>query len=355
MEMNTRLQVEHPVTEEITGVDLVEWQLRVASGEAIPLKQEELSINGHAIEARLYAEDPANGFLPSVGRLANFHIPDDGRIETGVEKGDEISVYYDPMIAKLICNGEKREMAIRQLFNVLGNTKIEPIKTNAVFLKRALKQKNFCDGDLDTGFIERYFDKLIPSNIPSNDVLRSAALQQLHSEVTGYPEYLCSIHSGRSPLPRLQGNIWREAIAFRLNAPKHPVEIKLDDGLKHYTVNLGNDFEKHEYTVDEKDGIITVEEIDDHNFRFKAVRYQTNAAGTASDGAILSPMPGKIIALDISEGDSVTKGQKLLTLEAMKMEHSLTAPFDGIITKLNAGLDAQVQVDALLVQIETEA
>src|SRR6478609_9722084 len=153
MEMNTRLQVEHPVTEEITGQDLVEWQLRVASGEKLPLTQDELSISGWAIEARLYAEDPAKGFLPSVGRLEHFDLGDDGRIETGVEEGDSISPFYDPMIAKLVAWGEDRADAIAELAGILDEVEVWPVKTNAGFLFGALLDEDFGRARLDTGFI----------------------------------------------------------------------------------------------------------------------------------------------------------------------------------------------------------
>src|SRR6187200_512783 len=156
MEMNTRLQVEHPVTEEITGVDLVEWQLRVASGEPLPLRQDELSINGHAIEARLYAEDPATGFLPSTGKLTNLRLPKDARIETGVEERDAISPYYDPMIAKLVARGEDRAEAIGELAAILDEVEVWPVRTNAGFLFNALLQPEFGAAEIDTGFIERH-------------------------------------------------------------------------------------------------------------------------------------------------------------------------------------------------------
>src|SRR5690606_2002478 len=153
MEMNTRLQVEHPVTEAITGVDLVEWQLRVASGEPLPKKQEELLIKGWAMEARLYAEDPATGFLPSTGRLEHLHFPDGARIETGVERGDAISPYYDPMIAKLVSTGTDRENARRTLAKACAETQVAPVRTNAWFLKRLLDDQTFAVGKVSTGFI----------------------------------------------------------------------------------------------------------------------------------------------------------------------------------------------------------
>src|SRR5690242_13603178 len=162
MEMNTRLQVEHPVTEEITGQDLVEWQLRVASGEKLPKKQDELAINGHAIEARLYAEDPAKGFLPSVGKLEHFDLGDEGRIETGVEEGDSISPFYDPMIAKLVAHGEDRAGAIDALVTMLDGIEVWPVRTNAAFLLNALIEPDFEEAEIDTGFIEKHADAIIP-------------------------------------------------------------------------------------------------------------------------------------------------------------------------------------------------
>ena len=153
MEMNTRLQVEHPVTESVTGVDLVEWQFRVAAGEPIPLKQDEIRLNGWAMEARLYAEDPANGFLPSIGRLEHFVMPDDVRVDTGVEQGGEVSQFYDPMIAKLIVHEDTREAAAARLAEAAGEVEVWPVKVNAGFLKRCLEHPRFVAGDVDTGFI----------------------------------------------------------------------------------------------------------------------------------------------------------------------------------------------------------
>jgi len=175
MEMNTRLQVEHPVTEEITGQDLVEWQLRVASGEPLPKMQDELTITGHAIEARLYAEDPAKGFLPSVGRLDHFDLGNEGRIETGVEEGDAISPFYDPMIAKLIASGESRDEAIDELAAMLDGVEVWPVRTNAAFLFNALVEPDFGDAQIDTGFIETHLDELVPDVEPSDTIRRAAA------------------------------------------------------------------------------------------------------------------------------------------------------------------------------------
>ncbi len=353
MEMNTRLQVEHPVTEEITSVDLVEWQLRVASGEEIPLRQDELSINGHAIEARLYAEDPANGFLPSTGMLDEFWIAKsnrrdgENRIDTGVEKSSEISPYYDPMIAKLIVKRNNRASAAKALAQKLGHSYCWPVKWNSKFLRNLVQHAEFLLGNIDTGFIEKYKEDVIPSNEPTSELLQAAAT------------LFAARASGIAVIDNLDDTVedWIEqsSSGFRLNSERKKPLVKLDHEGVTYTVELEGtsiwDLPNAKFV----DGGIFAHDHAGRSGFFIEYKANKEAAGTASDGAILSPMPGKIIAVDISEGDSVTKGQKLLTLEAMKMEHSLTAPFDGIVSSLNAALDAQVQVDALLAQIDAEA
>ena len=338
MEMNTRLQVEHPVTEEITGVDLVEWQLHVASGEEIPLKQEELSINGHAIEARLYAEDPANGFLPSIGKLDRYCLPDEHiRVDSGVEETSIISPYYDPMIAKLIVHDIDRAEAIEGLLDALQGTAVWPVKSNAGFLYLAANSSQFKSGDITTAFIADKGDSLIPPDEPDTEMLGQAG------------RHLVEQYSNRNYHNR--ANELLEG--FRLNQSQN-TKLNLQSNGILYTIPKVPDFYGNTYSsTDYADGALITK--NGNSFSIGLPQYISSATGTASDGAILSPMPGKIIALEISEGDRVTKGQKLLTLEAMKMEHSLTAPFDGIVSSLNAALDAQVQVDALLAQIDTEA
>ncbi len=320
MEMNTRLQVEHPVTEEITGVDLVEWQLRVASGEPIPLAQEELAINGWAMEARLYAEDPAKGFLPSIGTLDLFQLPEhSGRVDTGVYEGAEVSPFYDPMIAKVIAWGEDREEARELLSEMLEDSAIWPVKTNSAFLINALGHPDFVAGTVDTSLIGRDGDAMAEEPVPTTQALTNAAMAMV---------------------PRaLQAG-------FRLNAPDVRSAPFLLDG-KRVEVEL------HGPGAEEPAPAMLVAE-NGSVWQLAPWRADASAGGAAGDGAILSPMPGKVIAVDVAAGDKVTKGQKLLTLEAMKMEHSLTAPFDGIVAELNATAGAQVQVEALLARIEKE-
>jgi len=325
MEMNTRLQVEHPVTEEITGVDLVEWQLRVASGEALPLRQEELSITGHAIEARLYAEDPARGFLPSTGRLEWLLFEGEGRIETSVDQGDTISPFYDPMIAKLVARGSDRAAAIDRLSAMTGDVEIWPVRSNAGFLKRALESAAFRGGRLDTGFIAERIEELVPADVASEEVWQTAAAIALEQ----------AVHVGEG----LAG--------FRLNA-QHRRSVTLTHDSQTRTLDAGTPLAAASgYTDDER--VLVFHEGSTFEFA-KAVR--GSGQGSTSSGAILAPMPGNVVSVLVAEGDTVTAGQKLLTLEAMKMEHTLTAPFDGVVAELSAGPGQQVQVEALLVRIE---
>jgi len=339
MEMNTRLQVEHPVTEEITGVDLVEWQLRVASGEAIPLKQDELSINGWAIEARLYAEDPAKGFLPSTGRLENFVIPSNGqRIETGVEEGSEVSPFYDPMIAKIVVHSNSRQTAIEDLQETLDDTLVYPVKSNAGFLWRCLESRQFQEADLDTGIIEREEGALLPPISPSKEaigVAASAAILTAEHEDDIFPEYLSRGLTGF----RLN-NAPVRSIAFR-DASGEVVEGEATDYLRQ------KQFER--LTWDRADGMLVVDRGQTY---FLTTRFDGGGTASAADGAILAPMPGKVIVVDVAEGDTVAAGQRLMVLEAMKMEHALTAPFDGTVTELSASEGGQVQVEAVLCVVE---
>jgi 3-methylcrotonyl-CoA carboxylase alpha subunit len=340
MEMNTRLQVEHPVTEEITGVDLVEWQLRVASGEPIPLKQDDLSINGHAIEARLYAEDPAKGFLPSTGRLETFHLEGDGhgqRIETGVVEGGEVSPFYDPMIAKLVAHDSNRDFAIETMMRMIEESFVAPLSTNMAFLYECLDCAPFRHADLDTGLIERLGEDLLGE--PISDTMAGHALRLVREDL-------------RDDLPFEQRDMVERMSAFRLNAePLRTAHIYVGKEAREVPIDAGEEFPTFS-VLRGNDGTILA------NDRGMLARVGLSPEGghfagvSAADGAILAPMPGKVIALDVAEGDSVTAGQRLMVLEAMKMEHALTAPFDGTVTELSASAGAQVQVEAVLCVVE---
>ena len=349
MEMNTRLQVEHPVTEEITGVDLVEWQLRVASGGVLPKRQDELAINGHAVEARLYAEDATHDFLPSIGKLPIFDIVRNGvRVESSVVQGDAVSQFYDPMIAKLIAHGTNRDDAVEALSKACSDIWIWPVKSNAPFLWRALDHPEFRSGEIDTGFIVREWSALAPPQQPTDDTWEKAGVAFLIDSAAGARPAHGWDASFKQQLDH-DDSTWVQLNGFRMNRPRSrsarvqfggvPRTIQLEDGWERW----GIDFKR-------VDGGIVV--FDKGDAVFFASRTDGSASGAASSGTILSPMPGRIIAVDVAAGDTVTKGQKLVTLEAMKMEHSLTAPFDGTIAELNAVAGAQVQVDALLVRVE---
>jgi len=342
MEMNTRLQVEHPVTEEITGVDLVEWQLRVASGEPLPLKQEDLTINGWAMEARLYAEDPAKGFLPSVGRLERFSLSSyKSRIETGYEAGDSVSPFYDPMIAKIVVHTADREEAADELSSACASALIWPVQTNNTFLSRAARNHEFVAGSVDTGFIERHEGTLCERNEADTKTLQIGI-----SEILKRLEHP---NINRRSMRDVQIDV--EVRGIRLNAPRvttYPVAVDGSTILVEPQYQGGTAW-NIEYTGD---GGVLVSDDDGQQFHFAVPRSEGAPGGPTSSGTILSPMPGRIIAVEVTAGQTVTKGQKLLTLEAMKMEHSLTAPFDGTVAELNAITGAQVQVDSLLVRID---
>jgi 3-methylcrotonyl-CoA carboxylase alpha subunit len=293
MEMNTRLQVEHPVTEAV-------------------------ALNGWAMEARLYAEDPASGFLPSTGTLDVFELDGDVRVDTGVEQGATISPYYDPMIAKVIAHGTTRDEARHKLATALGKSVVWPVRTNAGFLVRALEHAGFAAGMVDTGLIAREGEALMPRLVPG-----AGALAQAAGEIAGAGPFA---GLRLNAAPRLEGTF------LLAGAP----------------VTIDNPVLRGPGT-----GGVLVSEAG-QTWELRAWRVDGGASGGASDGSILSPMPGRVIALDVLEGERVAKGQKLLTLEAMKMEHGLVAPFDGTVEALSATVGAQVSEGALLVRIAAE-
>ncbi|GAW40222.1 Acetyl-/propionyl-coenzyme A carboxylase alpha chain [Brevundimonas sp. SH203] len=369
MEMNTRLQVEHPVTESVTGVDLVEWQFRVAAGEPIPLKQDEIKLNGWAMEARLYAEDPANGFLPSIGKLEHFVMPDGIRVDTGVEQGGEVSQFYDPMIAKLIVHEDTRGAAAARLAEAAGEVEVWPVKANAGFLKRCLEHPRFVAGDVDTGFIAAEGDLTV-----SEDEQRDVASIALFAEHNYEAEHQIG-NDWSSPW-----NDTRGAMGLRLNGPSRSVWALTAGGRKIVAEALSTQtldsswrvgpeanskLAQHIYSdvktgwvrVGEKffpyfrsdDGLVLFDEGD--AVLVKAVEVGGASAVAVSDGSLRAPMPGKIVATPVKAGDVVTKGQPVVVLEAMKMENALTAPFDGVVESV-ASLGDQVVEAAVLAVVK---
>ena len=331
MEMNTRLQVEHPVTEEITGVDLVEWQLRVASGEPVPYRQEELSIDGHAIEARLYAENTAAGFLPSTGKIDVLSMHDGARVDTGITQGDEITPFYDPMIAKVIVHTGSRSEAISDLSEALRRSEVWPVKTNKGFLVKLLRDPRMVEGTMTTGLIAERGEALLSRPEPASSDLRSAA-RGLSANLSNHDPLVVGLFN------------------FRLNrGGDNPVTVGLNGETKRF-VPSPNPKQRSPWRRSLDEGVLMVVAGDDQ--LVSVARADSAGIATAADGAILAPMPGKVIAVDVAEGDAVTAGQRLVVLEAMKMEHALTAPFDGTVTELNASEGAQVQVEAVLAVVE---
>ncbi len=336
MEMNTRLQVEHPVTEAVTGQDLVEWQLRVASGETLPMKQDELSIKGWAMEARLYAENPATGFLPSTGPLDHFRLPEGLRVDSAVEEGGEVTPFYDPMIAKLIVHGATREAAAAELAEACRQVEVWPVKTNAAFLARCADHPDFVTGRVDTGFIEARLETLVPTIEPSEEAKAVAVAALLSQD-----------EEDASPWSAAEG-----LAGFRLNR-RHRAPVRLVYDGKVVEAEVPGEVEA-DILLGEDGEIVLFE--DGEALVFTAPRAQFGGeAGGSSDGAVRSPMPGKIVSVSVKAGDAVTKGQALLVLEAMKMEHALTAPFDGVVAELAATTGAQVSEGITLARLEPAA
>ena len=351
MEMNTRLQVEHPVTEAITGVDLVEWQLRVAAGEALWLGQEDLSITGHAFEARLYAEDAAAGFLPQTGRLTHLRFPDGVRAETGVRAGDVISPWYDPMIAKLVVHGPTRATALLSLERALAGTQVAGTVTNLAFLRKLARHEGFAAGEVDTGLIDRDVEALAAKPVPCSRTRSLAALGAL-----GLAEG--QAHEGL--------HLWVPlAWEARLTWGDEPVSAKVTaDGAGQFRVALDG----AEHLVERGpswriDGAPVAAEIAVapeavHVFWGNVYSFETTdpldvvGAAGADANAVEAPMPGLVKAVFVEAGASVAKGDRIAILEAMKMEHTLVAPRDGRVAEVLTEAGAQVEAGAMLVRME---
>ncbi|HEY6006403.1 MAG TPA: biotin/lipoyl-containing protein, partial [Anaeromyxobacter sp.] len=370
MEMNTRLQVEHPVTEMITGLDLVEWQLRVAAGEPLPLPQERIRASGHAIEARIYAEDPEKGFLPSTGRLVHVAFPEPSRhvrLETGVEQGDEITPYYDAMIAKLVVWDEDRERALAGLRAALADVRIVGVATNVDFLGRLATSPAFASADLDTALIEREGERLFPPRREApGEVFLLAALAELLRERR-------SPARARAPWDARDG--WRlgsratRTLTFRLGEAEREVSVEYADA--GYVLSLGGGTVFADGSLEE-DGTLRAR-LGDRGLRATViaagerrhvlfegsshalVREEAAHRAPAEDEhhrRLAAPMPGKVIALLAEPGRAVAKGAALLVLEAMKMEHTLRAPSDGLVKAFHYGPGDQVIEGAMLVEFE---
>ena len=357
MEMNTRLQVEHPVTEMITGLDLVELQLRVAAGERLPFAQDDVKVNGHAIEARIYAEDPERGFLPSTGRLVHVAFPSGARVDTGVEAGGDISPWYDPMIAKVIVHGADRATALARMDAALRETHIVGVTTNVEFLRRICESAAFAKAELDTGLIERHHAELFrPRGEVPDEVLAAAALAELaHEERTARER---AERSGDRHSP------WHCVDGWRLNEESHHDFIFIVAGGEHRVRAAFGDA-AHRLSIDGQpyeQGSSKVEAVRDgrswHVFH-RGVRWtlalKEELGGVdldAGSGSLAAPMPGRVIKLFVEAGAKVEKGQPLLILEAMKMEHTITAPAAGTVKEVHYAPGEQVLEGAELIKVE---
>lgn len=373
MEMNTRLQVEHPVSEAITGFDFVELQLRVASGEPLPVTQEDLSIDGWSFEARVYAEDVPKGFLPATGKVDYLSSPTAGefersrvRIDSGVRQGDEISPYYDPMIAKIIVHGPTRELALNLLSDALSRYRVSGTVTNLAFLTALSRHSGFSQGEVDTHLIARDLEALVLSEEPGELICSVAALSAL-----GFIDQA-------DPL-----------FGFRLWSPaQHKVKLEAPQGeftctatilgSKHFVVSTQNEAEHSDLAItiisDSVNDVVV--KMGDHSTRLHVVNtgstievsqdgrtylftlpdasYQTEVNAEFSD-LISSPMPGSVVAVEVRAGDHVNAGDKVAVIEAMKMEHTVTSSRDATVSEVLIDVGDQVQDGAILIKLEPQS
>lgn len=371
MEMNTRLQVEHPVTEMITGQDLVEWQLRVAFGEPLPKQQHELQIHGHALEARVYAEEPEKGFIPAIGQISYLHYPeqnDSVRVDSGIVEGDEISTYYDPMIAKLIVWGKNREAALTQMHHALGQFHVDGLGNNIAFLDRLVLCDSFKNAHLDTGLIQREEEFLLkPSADISAELVVTAALVELLSRLAQNP-------TSNNP-------VWQQKAFWRLNQQNsHTIKLQCNDVLRVVSfkalensflanyegqtltiqgelldqhllqLNLAGQQQKLAFSQTEH-GITLFQNGQSYKFNYLKNDFN-NQDEQGTENNLTAPMPGVITQVLVAANDKVKKDDVLLTLEAMKIEYTIRAPHDGIIANSYFQKGDQVKAGDELVEFQ---
>ncbi|RMH46661.1 MAG: acetyl/propionyl/methylcrotonyl-CoA carboxylase subunit alpha [Alphaproteobacteria bacterium] len=371
MEMNTRLQVEHPVTEAITGLDLVALQIRVAAGQPLPFAQHDLDIRGHAFEARIYAEDPARGFLPATGRIGHLRFPPAAeftpgpvRVDSGVRAGDAITPHYDPMIAKLIVHGPDRDTALARLQAALAATRVAGTVTNIAFLGALARHRDFAAGRVDTGLIERDLDALTAAAEPPEPAIALAALAALG---------LLAPPAGPDPWDRLTG--WRawgrarqhahlERAGSRLERVVEtlgPGEFRIKGGAAPLALAVSPEGEELALRIDghsrraavARTGATVTVFLDGQDFAFTLPDMLAGPGDSEAAGDVIAaPMPGIVRLLHVAAGDSVRRGQAVMVLEAMKMEHALTAPRDGVVAEVSAAAGMQVDEGMVLVRLE---
>jgi len=382
MEMNTRLQVEHPVTEMIFGEDLVEWQLLVAAGYELPRDQMELIPSGHALEARLYAEDPSNDFLPTGGVIKRFRLGSSDeyggmvRVDSAVRKGDEVSSHYDPMIAKVVVWGVDRAAALRRMSMVLEDMEVAGVVTNLQFLRRAFAHPAFRKARIDTGFIERHFNKLCgQAKSPNRDALALASLSIMLRRSDQATDVARASNDPHSP--------WHSTVGWRMNGDNHH-QLNFHTRDNKQTAGVCVHFRKDGFLL-EMDGatLRASGSFDDEGSvvaclgerRLKAMVQHVgreivvdvlgeihtlilnNPVASLeghehAGGSLVAPMPGRVVQVSRKAGDSVKIGDPLIVLEAMKMEHTITAPADGIVEHVFFEVDDRVEEGALLLSLK---
>ncbi|MGV9778971.1 acetyl/propionyl/methylcrotonyl-CoA carboxylase subunit alpha [Streptosporangium sp. NPDC003464] len=373
MEMNTRLQVEHPVTELVTGLDLVELQIRVAAGEPLPFTQDEVRLRGHAVEARVYAEDPSRGFLPTGGRILALREPGDVRVDSSLMAGGVVGSDYDPMLSKVIAWGPDRASALRRLDGALAATTVLGVPTNIAFLRALVTHPRVAAGELDTGLVERHLDALVPHEAVPADVLAAAALVLHRERVPAAPADPWEVPDGWR-LGEAAWTTWRlesrDGVAevlvrglpgsaagaeVRLPADREAVRASLSGDGDELLVTLGGTRRRYAVARDGdtvwlgRDGnawALTRHHLGDPGDRA--------GAGGTGDGVVRSPMPGTVLVVKVTAGERVAEGQPLLIVEAMKMEHTVTAPVDGVIAELPARAGQAVDMDAVLAVVRRD-
>lgn len=378
MEMNTRLQVEHPVTEMITGVDLVEWQIRVAAGEPLPMRQEDLTVDGHAVEVRLYAENPARNFLPQTGRLDHLAFPPDSanvRVDTGVRGGDDVSMFYDPMIAKIITWDQDRTTALRRMRGALARTEVVGVVTNRAFLAAIAAHPSFLAAELETGFIETHLADLTPDAGPASPtMLALAALGELLE-----PDGTGGNWNGDAASPWNARDGWRlngrgdSVLRFRDGDAVVEFSVRYDgpdflfdfasgpvraagslnddggagsifaviDGARVAATVIRRGAERHVVMHGQSHTLVVADPFED-------------AAAGGLGGTLTAPMPGRVTAVHVAAGDSVKMGQALIALEAMKMEHTISAPVKGVVEEIRYAVGDQVVEGETLLVLQTD-
>ena len=358
MEMNTRLQVEHPVTEAVTGLDLVEWQFRIAAGEKLPLTQAQVPLTGHAVEARLYAEDPERGFLPSTGRLIALKFPQgEGlRVDTGVEEGSEVTPFYDPMLAKLIAHGNSRHEALDRLAGALDNTIVVGPRSNAGFLAALCRAAEFRKGDFDTGFIDRNLAALgaVPQGLD-----RAAAALGTQKLVERESARIAAVFEREPDAP---ASPWDSGDAFQLSGARHlalPILTEGESIVAQVAYGPGGALvaidgiapASDAVALDAGDAVYVLRHGRQTKVSLRDLSLD-EAWDDAAGGLVRAPMHGKVLALLVEQGERVRRGQRLAIIEAMKMEHTLTAPIDGTVAEIAVAQDAQVAEGAKVMVIE---